>query len=67
MGLSSRYYRPEVLHFANLGYKVFIFEYRGYLESTGTFLSFRDVVKDIVAASSFLGDDNIILVGHSMG
>ena len=67
MGLSSHYYRPEVLHFAELGYKVFIFEYRGYGKSTGTFLSFRDVVKDITAASSFLGDDKLILVGHSMG
>lgn len=67
MGLSSRYYRPEVLHFASLGYKVFIFEYRGYGKSTGTFLGFRDVVKDIVSASSFLGDDSVILVGHSMG
>ena len=67
MGLSSRYYRPEALHFADLGYKVFIFEYRGYGKSTGTFLSFRDVVKDIVSASSYLGDDKFILIGHSMG
>ena len=67
MGLSSRYYRPEALHFAGLGYKVFIFEYRGYGKSTGTFLSFRDVVKDIVSASSYLGDDKFILIGHSMG
>lgn len=67
MGLSSHYYRPEVLHFADLGYKVFIFEYRGYGQSSGTFLSFRDAVKDLVSAASFLGDDNLLLVGHSMG
>ena len=67
MGLSSHYYRPEVLHFAELGYRVFIFEYRGYGKSTGTFLSFRDVVKDLVASASFLGHEDIILVGHSMG
>lgn len=67
MGLSSHYYRPEVIHFASLGYKVFIFEYRGYGKSKGVFLSFRDVVTDLVAAASFLGDKDIILVGHSMG
>ncbi|MGN1189977.1 MAG: alpha/beta hydrolase, partial [Candidatus Ornithospirochaeta sp.] len=67
MGLSSHYYRPEVLHFASMGYKVFIFEYRGYGKSNGLFLSFRDVVKDIVSASEYLNEKDIILVGHSMG
>ena len=69
MGLSSHYYRPEVLHFASLGYRVFIFEYRGYGESDGTFLSFRDAYKDTIEAAEYITDPSmpLFLIGHSMG
>ena len=69
MGLSSSYYRPEIMHFAAMGYRVFVFEYRGYGKSSGLFLSFRNAVKDTVSSALFVYDQKmpLFLIGHSMG
>lgn len=69
MGMSMRYMRPEVIHFQNMGYRVFTFEYTGYGESEGTFLGFRQAQKDLDAALEYIYSPSslLVLLGHSMG
>ena len=63
----------QSLQFYNLGYSIFVFDYRGYGQSKGDFPSEQQVYEDAQAAWQYLTEDrqispdNIILYGHSIG
>ena len=69
MGTGVGYHLPEIHHFSEQGYKVFAFEYSGYLGSTGHFYGFPQAVSDLECALDFIDDGSmpVILIGHSMG
>lgn len=68
-GVTSNYYIPEAVAFAQEGYRVFLFDNTQYGESEGHFLGFTQAVKDLKNAIDFLSDgtNKISLFGHSMG
>lgn len=69
MGVTSEYYLPEIMYFADRGYKVFAFDNTGYGYNKGLFWGFPQAVKDLKSAIIFADDHTlpIILFGHSMG
>lgn len=69
MGVTSEYYLPEILYFAEAGYKVFAFDNTGYGTNKGQFLGFPQAVLDLKCAIDYADDGTlpITLIGHSMG
>lgn len=69
MGVTSEYYLPEILYFAEAGYKVFAFDNTGYGTNRGQFLGFPQAVLDLKRAIDYVDDGTlpITLIGHSMG
>jgi alpha-beta hydrolase superfamily lysophospholipase len=69
LGTSSDYYIPEILYFAEHGYKVFAFDYTGYWKNKGIFLGFSQAVIDLNNAIKYIDDYSmpITLIGHSLG
>ena len=69
MGVTSEYYLPEILYYAEKGYKVFAFDNTGYGTNKGWFLGFSQAVADLKRAIDYVDDGTlpITLIGHSMG
>ena len=69
MGVTSEYYLPEILHYAEAGYKVFAFDNTGYGTNKGLFLGFSQAAVDLKHAIEYADDGTlpITLIGHSMG
>lgn len=69
MGVTSEYYLPEILYYAEKGYKVFAFDNTGYGTNKGQFLGFSQAVIDLKCAIDYADDGTlpITLIGHSMG
>ena len=69
MGVTSEYDLPEILHYAEAGYKVFAFDNTGYGTNKGLFLGFSQAAVDLKHAIEYADDGTlpITLIGHSMG
>lgn len=69
MGVTSEYYLPEILYYAEAGYKVFAFDNTGYGTNKGLFLGFSQAAVDLKHAIEYADDGTlpITLIGHSMG
>ena len=69
MGVTSEYYLPEIIYYANAGYKVFAFDNTGYGTNRGLFLGIPQAVIDLKNAIDYADDGKlpITLIGHSMG
>jgi len=69
MGVTSEYYLPEILYYAEAGYKVFVFDNTGYGTNKGLFLGFSQAAIDLKYAIEYADDGTlpITLIGHSMG
>lgn len=69
MGVTSEYYLPEILYFAEAGYKVFAFDNTGYGTNKGQFWGFPQAATDLKCAIDFADNGTlpITLIGHSMG
>ncbi len=69
MGVTSEYYLPEILCYAEAGYKVFAFDNTGYGTNKGKFLGFSKAVRDLKHAIDYADDGTlpVTLIGHSMG
>jgi alpha-beta hydrolase superfamily lysophospholipase len=48
MGVTSEYYLPEIMYFADRGYKVFAFDNTGYGYNKGLFCGFPQAVKGFI-------------------
>lgn len=69
IGTSSDYYIPEALKWRELGYNVYMFDYRGYWKNKGLFCGVTQVLYDLRYALDFIDDGTlpITLMGHSLG
>lgn len=69
MGVTSEYYLPEIIYYAEAGYKVFAFDDTGYGTNKGQFLGIPRAVIDLKNAIDYADDGTlpVTLMGHSMG
>ncbi len=68
---SNHHWKFQTEYFDRLGYQILIHDYRGHFQSTGQQnvekITFTQMAQDVAGLCSFLGIEESIMLGHSMG
>ncbi len=68
---SNHHWKFQTEYFDKLGYQILIHDYRGHFQSTGQQhvekITFAQMAQDVAGLCSFLGINEAIMLGHSMG
>lgn len=68
---SNHHWKFQTEYFDRLGFQILIHDYRGHFQSTGQHsiekITFTQMAQDVAGLCKFLGINEAIMLGHSMG